>query len=80
VRRHSSAKPYTEKRKPYCNGYRHRGDYGVANPNALPRDSRATYSFRLQTSDKLNQVLADWFFFDREKGTHKSDALTGPQE
>ena len=40
----------------------------------------AVGSSRLQSSDKINKVLANWFFFDREKATHKSGAFTGPKE
>jgi hypothetical protein len=40
----------------------------------------AVGSFRLQSADKFNKVLANWFFFDREKAAHKSGAFTGPKE
>ena len=41
---------------------------------------RAACSFRLQSSDKTNKVLTNWFFFNREKTAHKSGALAGPEE
>jgi hypothetical protein len=44
-----------------------------------PRN-RASCSFCLQGSYKINKVLAYWFLFDREKASHESGALTGPEE
>jgi hypothetical protein len=40
----------------------------------------ARCSFQFQSSHKLNKVLANWLFFDREKAPHKSGAFTGCEE